>query len=63
MQVELKKERAALLQTLAAVRASSRERPVGDLQAQDIAALRTSLTEKQKILNELREKNAELEET
>ncbi len=57
----VKKERVALLQALAAARGESHGRPAGDLQSQDIAALRTSLSEKQQMLNELREQNAELE--
>ena len=51
-----------MLQALAAARAKSYGRPAGDLQAQDIAAVRTSLAEKQHMLNELRERNAELEQ-
>jgi hypothetical protein len=65
MQEELKKvkkERVALLQSLAAVREKSHGRPAADLQSQDIAALRTSLSEKQQLLNELRERNVELEQ-
>ena len=58
----VKKERVALLQSLAAARGKSLGRPAGDLQSQDIAALRTSSSEKQQVLNQLREQNAELEQ-
>jgi hypothetical protein len=59
---KVKKERTILLQSLAAARGKSHGRPAGDLQSQDIAALRASLSEKQHVLNELRELNLELEQ-
>ncbi|KAH7625024.1 hypothetical protein Ndes2526B_g00400 [Nannochloris sp. 'desiccata'] len=58
----IKTERTFLLQSLAAARKKSHGLPAGDLQSQDIAALRTSLSEKQQVLNELRERNSELEQ-
>jgi len=59
---KVKKERSVLLQSLAAARKKSHGRPAGDLQSQDIAALRGSLSEKQRVLNELRERYSELEQ-
>ena len=56
-----KEERAALLKALAVVRQGS-ARGGGDLQAADIAALRGSLGQKQRMLDELRDKNADLEQ-
>jgi hypothetical protein len=56
----VKKERVVLLDSLAAARKDG-SHSGGDLQAQDIAALRESLGQKQELLNELRERHAELE--
>lgn len=56
-----KKERASLIKALSSARKAG-ARGGGDLQAADIAALRQSLAQKQRLLDELRERNAELEE-
>ena len=66
LQEELKKvkrERTALLQALTAARTSTAGQQPADLASRDIQALRASLAEKQEALNELRERNAELEQS
>ena len=56
----LKRERVTLLQSLSAIRADGQQDE--DLQGREISTLRVSLAEKQQTVNEIRERNAELEQ-
>jgi hypothetical protein len=55
----VKKERAALMASLAALRRGG-GRAGGDLQARDVADLRAEVARKQEALNQLRAENTEL---